>query len=208
MSENYKTPEQRKRRYLDDAISLIIVHANSKHDPSMISKKPIQELIDKDFAHYIYEFVAHHDSFVKHDGILIDNNRCPGDYHIDNLAGNDYIIVGGGLGNCHFGVYLALLASRFTRKTTIHLPGDAIYSTFEDSDADDGKFLRSELSAIPDYEFRRYETLIKTVSDHCGYEINHDKKPVESSGEKLLQLMLWSSKKKMLHYLVADEQRL
>jgi len=147
MLTQYKTPEQRKRQYLDKgAIALVIVHANSKHDPNKVSKKPIQTLIDKCFADYIYEFAvpAVRESFVRHRGVIIDNNRCPGDYHIDDLAGNDYILVGGSLGNCHYGVYASLLVSRCTRETTIHLPAGAIYRTYEAYESGN-RFLSSEL---------------------------------------------------------------
>ena len=201
----YKTPEQRINQYVDNGTSLVIVHANSQHDPDKVSKRPIQKLIESNIVDYIYEFMAFHESFIRHDGIIIDNNRKHGEYHIDDLAGNNYIVVGGGLGNCHFGVYSSLLASRFTRKTTIHLPTDSIYRTYEDYEGGDS-FLTSELVDLTAKEFKRYQTLAKTISE--GYELRKENRVVSSSGDKKLQLMLWSTAEKMVQYLAANSQKI
>jgi hypothetical protein len=192
--------ERRKRQYLDDAVSLIIVHANQKHDPDIYSRKAVQELIDTGFADYIWELNAFHQSLVKHGGVIIDNTKCPGDYHIDELAGNDYVVVGGGLGNCHLGAYIALLSSRFTRRTTIHLPADAIYKTFE-KEIEGELVLLSKLVTLSDKEFKNYEKAAKSVFNNQGYAIFRDEKKIISKGDKTLQLMLWSKKDQMLRYI-------
>jgi hypothetical protein len=142
---------------------------------------------------------AFHQSLVRHHGIRIDNSRNPGNYHIDDLAGNDYIVVGGGLGNCHFGTYAALLSSRYTRQTTVHLPADAIYRTFEDYECGD-TFLTSEPITLARKEFKRYVLLAQLLSS-SGYKITRDNVVIASEGKQDLRLMLWSSTNLMLEYL-------
>jgi hypothetical protein len=198
MLQEIKTPECRKREYLDDAVAMIIVHANKRHDPNETCKEPIQRLINRNFADYIYEFMAFHESFVRHDGNIIDNNRGPGDYHIDNLAGKDYVVVGGGLGECHYGAYLSLLASRFTRETTIHLPSFGIYKTSEKYEGAGDTSLVSEINDINRKEYKMYTQLVKDVSD--SYEIRKDGKITEYFGSRRMKLMLWSSQEKMSEY--------
>lgn len=203
MPEHYKTPDWKSREYLDQGTALVIVHANSQHDPDQVSKKPIQRLIDSDIADYIYEFMAFHESFVRHNGMIIDNNRSPGDYHIDNLAGQDYILVGGGLGCCHFGAYTSLLSARFTRKTRIHLPADSIYLTSQDYESGE-TFLSSEIGDLAMKEFRRYKSLAGTISN--GYTIKQDNMTKKSAGDKRLELILWSTTEMMMQYLRQTEK--
>ena len=195
----YRTPESRKRQYLDDAVALVIVHATKEWDWDEVSKKPIQSLIDRNgFVDYVYEFTTNHTSFVNHNGTSIDNNAGLGNYHIGNLAGNDYIVVGGKLGECHLGAFVGILASRFgLSKTRVHLPADSIYTQEEDEDG-----IKSSQIVTPDNpEFRNYESIVRSVFKNMGYGLYRDGKRKNSKGDKLMQVMLWSESEMMLEYI-------
>jgi len=201
----YRTPESRKRQYLDDAVSLVIVHATPEWDWDKVSQKPIQQLVDrKDFGDYVYEFTANHHSFVNHDGAIIDNNRGHGDYHIDNLAGNDYVIVGGKLGECHLGVFVSILASRFgLSRTRVHLPANSIYTQEEDKDG-----IKSSQLVTPDNpEFRNYEAVVRSVFKNRGYGLYRDGNRGSHIGSEALQLMVWTEKEKMFEYFLKQGGR-
>jgi len=193
----FSTPKFQNRGFIDDAIALVIVHANSGDDPQKVAKKRIQKLVDNDFADHIYEFIASHSSYLHHDGGWIDNNRCSTDYHIDDLAGKEYVVVGGGISRCHFGAYASLLTARYGLETTIHLPADAIYRTTEEYEGGD-TYLVSELVDVSADEFSRYKAFARVVSPN--YEIRQDGKRVSSAGDKRLKVMFWSETKLMMDH--------
>ncbi|MFW5846867.1 MAG: hypothetical protein ACOCUU_01785 [Nanoarchaeota archaeon] len=197
MSKRYRTSYQKIKDFLEETVSLIIVHASSEWDWHSVSREPIQNLIDlQGFADSIYEFTANHQSFLKHNGIYIDNNKSPGDYHIENLIGKNYVLVGGKLGECHKIAFDSLLCSGSTREIRIHLPSFAIYDQYED---DDGITL-SKIVSSRDPKFNFYEKSLKSMSYGLGYEIYIDdrKRFFESEGKK--QLRIWSEPEKMLNY--------
>jgi len=200
----FSTPRFQNRGFIDDAIALVIVHANSSDDPQKVAKKNIQKLIDYDFADHIYEFIAGHSSYVHHDGGWIDNNRCSTDYHIDDLAGREYVVVGGGIGRCHFGAYGSLLTARYMVNTTIHLPADAIYRTTEEYEGGD-TYLVSGLVDVSAKEFGRYKALARTISPN--YEIRKDGRRASSAGDKRLKLMLWSETRLMMDHLMEQARK-
>lgn len=193
---------------LDEGISLVIVHANSRHDPDEVSKKNIQGLIDAGIADYVHEFMAFNESFVWHGGKITDNEAHLKDYSIDYLAGSDYILAGGGLGNCHFEAYVSLLNYCLGKNAAIHLPADAIYRTWIDYEGGD-IFLSSELTNLQRPEFKEYEDILRTLPN--PYEIRHDYDIVDASEDTIygnkLRLMLWSSRELMLGYLAECKTR-
>lgn len=202
---NYNTPEPRKRQFLDRGTGLIIVHANSTHDPKHVSQRPIQELIDSEIADYIWEFQAFHHSFVSHDGEVIDCNRDPRNYHIDNLAGDEFILVGGGLGNCHLGVYISLLASRYAHTSTIHLPAPYIYHTARDSF--DEEVTDSRIVKLGNPLFNQYEDIAKAIFKEKGCAIYHDNKKTLSQKKPSLTLRIWSEEKLLLKNLPVRREK-
>lgn len=208
-----KNINTKQKQALYSNTSLVIVHAYDASccDIDSVSKNQIQYLIDNlqnpsyelnKRSENIFEFMTKHQSFVNHDGKIIDNYDSPGDFHLPNPAFEQYILVGGQLGQCHFSAYLSLIAQRHRRKTTVHLPADAIYIQGKSYDSGDTDIV-SDLTKITQKEYGMYKDILKALPRSVGHEIYHDKEKIDEIGAKNLTLRLWSKSDLMLENLVA-----
>lgn len=109
--------------------TLIIVHTNDRHNPDGVAVSNIQALIDSQKATAIFEHMAYHSSQVSHQGTVIDDEKHPGYYEIPELQDQEFILVGGGIGHCHYLAFQSLLQQRQGLPTTIHLPSNCLYET-------------------------------------------------------------------------------
>jgi hypothetical protein len=199
MSERFMTPGWEARNDLESKVSLIIVHTNDTHDPDEVSRIPVQKIIDSGVADYIYEFMAYHSSFVKHDGEIIDCKKRPGYYPMEDVEGGEFIIAGGGVDWCHFNAYSSVLVTRFGRKTRVHLPADAIYMTEEKYEGGDS-YLVSEIVGRTE-EFKRYENLARIEFEE-GAGIWNDFELAEGREDARFELRIWSNSDSMIDNIV------
>ena len=192
-----------------DELTLVIVHANDKHNPDLAGINNIQTLVDSGIASTIYEHKAHNSSRVHHRGVIIDNEENPGYYLLPGIfsslpsKSSDIILVGGGIGNCHFGAYLAIMSQLYNKPKSIHLPLDCIYETVV-KDSDDGKYLASSTVGLRHPALNKYMGLVKMCSDH--HSIQKDNVVMDSyEGQRQTTLLIWSTSDKLVDYL--NQQR-
>jgi hypothetical protein len=101
---------------------------------------------------------------------------------------------------------MSLLAARGTCRTSIHLPVDTIYKSFEKYVGSGDTEEHSRLACIDDAEFREYENRIMPYKRFGGYLLAHDGKKISMEGAKNLRLMIWSSSEMMINYLVESSK--
>jgi hypothetical protein len=142
-------------------VSLIIVHVNQHYDSFNCCEEQLSKLLKNRVALNVYEHVAWYQSFlqsnlgldfdttkrntnIRVNGVnyhLINNETRPGDYNINDLNGDRFIIVGGGIGRfCHGSATKNVIDQLFlnVEKTgikEIHLPLDLLYETQQKSES-------------------------------------------------------------------------
>lgn len=185
---------------------LVIVHsgyAGEEHgDTDKVSQGPIQRLINSNIAEKVFEHRAYGDSLTKHDGLIIDNEKCPGQYPSHQITGDEFIIVGGGLGYCHLSATTALIESRLKQKKSskIHLPANSIYHNSVGYDTGDS-FLESDIVSELNQDFSKYLRDILPLG--IKYLIANN--AIIPAPDRDVHLTIWSHSQEMLDAIVERE---
>ncbi|HII68772.1 TPA: hypothetical protein HA270_02780 [Candidatus Woesearchaeota archaeon] len=185
-------------------LSLLIVHAGKKNDTNgdvcEACRGPIQELVDRNLCERVYEHQAYHHSYISHSGTIIDNEECPGAYPSEAIYGNEFIVVGGGLGYCHLRTSESLIRTRYGKSlpTKLHLPADCIYTAYVECE-EGNSALASQASTITQVEFTRY--LEPLLALGIKYLIGNDMDIHNPSRDVIVSI--WSSKDLMLEQILA-----
>ena len=122
----------------------------------------------------------------------VERYQSPKDFSIPGLKGSRFVLVGGGLGRCHFNAFKALLSQmkeqqrNIPGKIEIHIPMDALYHCAG------GRIL------INNEKIDRY---IQHMGGQKGYMIARDGKVVSNETETQTGFYLWSKSAQMVGYL-------
>lgn len=187
-------------------LSLVIVHAGysgvEHGDVDEVCARPIQSLIDSKIFEKTYEHVSYGSSFVSHMGIKISNDQRPGAYESENIEGNEFVIVGGGLGYCHLKATSALIRQRAKDRspTPIHVPLDCTYKNEQGYEGGD-HFLASFLSGPDSREIASY--LSEIIPLQLRYAIVNNELIGDSKRD--VSITIWDRSSDMLEAIIERE---
>ncbi len=207
--------------------SLVIVHVNNYYGSECVCFDSILHLLEERIASIVYEHASHDEAFLEkylgtpfnrgqrysaYDGLgihycMVDNETDPGNYRIDPITGRRFIMVGGGLGNCHKKATETLVDQLYENNpdkvSEIHLPADIVYSPTEGYEGGDRWLegvIKNDISGLRAYS---------EVFGDRSYLMSVDKRIVDSNvsfEEPTIHLAVWSNLGKMMDYVKKKER--